>query len=52
VILFRANNHSYVRRTGDLEVPPLTPPDVWLREVAELLRSGTNIEAAKLSQAS
>jgi hypothetical protein len=52
VILFRANNHSYVQRSWDLEVPPVTPPEVWLREVAELLRSCTNIEAAKLSRAS
>jgi hypothetical protein len=51
LVLFRANYRSYAQRGWDLEVLPLTPPEVWLRELAELLRSHTGIEAAKLSWA-
>jgi hypothetical protein len=51
LVLFRANYHSYVQRGWDLEVLPLTPAEVWLGELAEMLRSCTEIEATKLSRA-
>ena len=37
LVLFRANYHRYVQRSWNLEVHPLTPPEVWLRELARLL---------------
>ena len=37
VVLFRVSNHSYIQRTWDLEVQPLTSPSVWLKDVATLV---------------
>jgi hypothetical protein len=36
LVLFRANTFNYLQRNWNLEVPPLTPPEVWLVELARL----------------
>jgi hypothetical protein len=37
VVLFRSTERPYLQRGVDLEFPPLTPPDVWLGDLARLL---------------
>ena len=37
VVLFRATESPYLQRGVDLEFPRLTPPDVWLGDLARLL---------------
>ncbi len=52
LVLFRANYRSYVQRGWDLEVLPLTSPELWLDEVAELLAiHSQNMAASKMSRA-
>lgn len=37
VIIFPSRNEPELEESADLVIPPLTPPEEWLREIAELL---------------
>lgn len=48
LVLFRANTFNYLQRSWNLEVPPLTPPEVWLVELARLLPAAEKTRASEL----
>ncbi|KAA6458279.1 hypothetical protein DYQ86_20395 [Acidobacteria bacterium AB60] len=51
IVLFRAGNGTYLQRGWDLEVPPFTPPERWLDDLAQLLAlTRANIAASQALQ--
>lgn len=52
VILFRSTNLAYEESGVDLIVPCLTPPEIWLTEVAELIQKSRILRAQSASLAS
>ncbi|KAA6462979.1 hypothetical protein DYQ86_06490 [Acidobacteria bacterium AB60] len=50
IVLFRATEQTYLQRGWDLEIPPLTPPQEWLEQLARLLAITRVNVAASLDQ--
>ena len=49
VILFRSNNLAYEESGVDLVVPCLTPPEIWLNDVGELIEKSRTLRARPAS---
>lgn len=50
VILFRSTNLAYEESGIDLVVPCLTPPEIWLNEVGELIQKSRIPRASQAAQ--
>lgn len=49
VVLFRSADHTYLQKSWDLDFPPLTRPEVWLNDLAQLL-AATRANIAKSAE--
>jgi hypothetical protein len=44
VVLFRATDHPRLQRGVDLDYPPLTPPEEWLKDLARFFAKAPSVE--------